>query len=525
MDSSSFQKCWAMEALCDHLEAVTRGHIKRLLINFPPRCGKSNVSSIAWPAWTWAQSERTFLSGPNVRFLCGSYNHTLSLKMSNASRRLLASPFFQHYWGDRFALRSDQNAKHQYDNTEGGSRIATSVGGTLIGLGGDVLCVDDPHNTEGVESEAEREKVANWWKELSSTRLNDPKQSALVVVMQRLHEQDVSGIIMSEPHEEWTHLMIPMRHDTSRHCVTVMGLDEDGDPVCWEDPRTEERELMWPERYGEKEVAALERKLGPYMASGRLQQSPEPQGGGILKRDWWEPYELPVGQGIKHKLEYVLASLDPALTAKQENDPSGFTVWGVYLDEGGNPHVLLLHAWKKWLELHGKTMERLPGEENKEYVRRTAKDWGLVEWVQHDCTRLRVNHLIIEDKANGHDVVNEIKRLYAHNSWSVQLYPVGHHDKRARAFTVQHLFADGMIEAPASPDGDMLVFREWAQMVIDECAKFRGLPGDEDNLVDSCTQALKFLRDRGYAIRKDEEKFNQTEMMKHRPQRSPLYEV
>jgi hypothetical protein len=523
IDSASYQDSWALDALCDHLTAVTRGHISRLLINFPPRCGKSNIASICWPAWTWAQEQRSFLSGAQVRFLCGSYNHTLSLQHSNKTRRLLGSPFYQQHWGERFGLMGDQNAKHQYDNTRGGSRIATSVGGTLIGLGGDVILVDDPHNTEEVESEADRATVLRWWKEISSTRLNDPKQSAIVVVMQRLHEEDVTGAILKEPGDDWTHLMLPMKHDPARHCVTVLKRDENGEPEqVWEDPREEDKELMWPERYGPKEVTALETKLGPYLASGRLQQSPEPASGGILKRDWWGAYELPIGGKPRHPFQFVIASLDPAFTAKQENDPSGFTVWATYLDRHGDVKILLLHAWKKWLELHGQMVDQLPNEPNKAYVRRASPQWGLVEWVGYECKRLKVHTLLVENKASGHSVAQEIVRLYHDKAWTTRLIDPGAQDKRARAFSIQHLFSSGMVEAPASADGDMLVYREWAQMVIDECAKFRGLAGEEDNLVDSATQALRFLRDSGLAIRREERETAEEMRARHKPQQDSV---
>lgn len=518
IDSSQFQESWALDALCDHLEAVTRGHIKRLLINFPPRCGKSNVASIAWPAWTWAQSERSFVSGPNVRFLCGSYNHTLALQHSNSNRRLLSSPFYQTYWADRFALMADQNSKTQYDNDAGGKRIATSVGGTLVGLGGDVCLVDDPHNTEEVESESDRERALSWWNELSSTRLNDPRQSAIVVVMQRLHEEDVSGAILSGD-EEYVHLMLPMRYVPNRHCVTVVRPGE-----YWEDPRRESGvELMWPERYGEREVRALETKLGPYRASGRLQQKPSPAGGGIFKEEWWGAYELPIGQPFGHQIIVKIASLDPAFTSKQENDPSGFTVWGVYGDARGNPKIILLAAWEKWLELHGEEVRRDQNEPEGAYIRRAMPKWGLVEWVAHECKRHGVNHLLVENKASGHSVVQEIQRLYKHKSWAVHLVDPGTQDKRARAISVQHLFSNGMVEAPASAVGEHLVFRDWAQFLIDQASKFRGLPGDEDNAIDSMTQALRFLRDNGFAAMREERQFIEEEQAMHRPNLKPLY--
>ncbi len=173
IDPSDYQPCWAIDALCEHLQAVTDGQIKRLLINFPPRAGKSSVVSICWPAWTWARRKASYLSGPTVKFLCASYNHDLSLEMSNRTRRLLLSPWYQKYWGKRLTLLSDQNTKAKFEFKQGGTRIATSVGGSLLGIGGDIINVDDPHNVADVESEAERKTVLAWWSELRSTRLRE----------------------------------------------------------------------------------------------------------------------------------------------------------------------------------------------------------------------------------------------------------------------------------------------------------------------------------------------------------------
>jgi hypothetical protein len=139
IDAAPYQPNWAIEALCEHLQAVTHGRISRLLINFPPRCGKTIITSVCWIAWTWARRERTFRSGPQVRFLTGSYSHTLALGNANLTRRLIQSPFYQRLWGSRFTFRDDQNTKVQVDNSEGGSRLATSVGGTLLGVGGDII--------------------------------------------------------------------------------------------------------------------------------------------------------------------------------------------------------------------------------------------------------------------------------------------------------------------------------------------------------------------------------------------------
>ena len=502
IDSSDYQDSWAIDALCEHLAAVNTGDIPRLLVNFPPRCGKTLVTSICWPAWTWAQGAKSYLAGPQTKFLCGSYSNALALQNSNMTRRLILSPWFQERWGGRFNLLGDQNAKQQFDNSSGGSRIATSVGGTLLGIGGDIIDVDDPHNTAQVESEAERENVAEWWRELRSTRLNDPKRSAIVVIMQRLHQEDVSGMIMEgDDSEDWTHLCIPMSHDPQRHCVTVVKADPE---IIWEDPRTEPDELMWPERFGPEEVRSLERSLGAYMASGRLQQLPTPAGGAIFKRDWWRLYP-PEGEAFTRDgkplkplvfptMDYVVASVDTAYTAKEENDYSAMTVWGSWRNDAtmrgigiseatrraaaagvyesrdfATPKVMLMDAWNERMEFR-----------------------PLVERILRTCQDLKVDRLLIEAKASGISVAQEIGRLMRGGDFAVSLVdPKG--DKVARAYSVTAVFEAGLVYAPD---------RKWADMLLDQMEFFP--KGSHDDLVDSAVQGIKHLRDAGFAQLQDE---------------------
>lgn len=505
IDSAAFQSGWCLEALCDHLEAVTLGQIPRLLINFPPRCCKTTITSICWPAWTWARSERTFWSGPAVKFLCGSYGSTLSLDNSNKTRRLLDSPFYQKYWGHKFWLRDDQNTKSKFDNTEQGSRQATSVGGSLLGIGGDIIVIDDPHNTETekvIETDTDRLKVASWWREIHGTRMNDPKKSAIVVVMQRLHQGDLSGIILDEAEEgEWVHLMLPMRHDPVRHCVTVK-LPQYGDDEVWEDPRVEEDELMWPERMGEKEVNSAEKALGPYMFAGRHQQSPTPKGGGIILRDWWKPwdeaearrYGLEWGPARKEfpEMELVVGSVDTAFGEKEENDYSAMTVWGIWMDRNKNRRAMLMFAWNKRLKLHGVEISALPNEPKEVYQARKRENFGLVDLVADTCKRYRVKRLLIENKTRGQDVANEVRRLYARENFGVELLtPVK--DKVSRTHTVVPLFTDNGVWAPDT---------RWADAVITQSEIFP--KGDHDDIHDTVVQFLQWARNNNLLERAEE---------------------
>ena len=432
-------------------------------------------------------------------------------------RRLLASPWYQKFWGHRFMLTDDQNSKGHFDTTKGGSRISTSVGGSLLGLGGDVICIDDPHAAETekkVETDADRLKVASWWREIHSTRLNDPKRSAIVVVMQRLHESDLSGIILDSD-EDWCHLMIPMRHDETRHCVTVrLPQYEDDEP--WEDPRTVDGELMWPERFGEAEVRNLESALGPYMASGRLQQSPTPKGGGIIKREWWQPWDEE--EARRYGLEWngalkeyplfslVVGSLDTSYGERQENDYNALTIWGIWIDRNGNRRAMLMFAWNKRLPFHGKVVSALPGEAKVDFDARQKEAWGLVEWVADTCKRYKVHRLLIEDKTRGRDVAQEINRLYARENWGVELInPVG--DKVSRTHSVVPLFADGVVWAPDT---------RWADFVISQSASFP--KSDFDDAHDTVTQFLNWARENGILTRADEASAALEEEVAYRPQ-------
>lgn len=378
---------------------------------------------------------------------------------------------------------------------------------------------DDPHNTEAVESEAERENVMRGWRELSTTRLNDPKKSALIVIMQRLHEQDVSGeIIAHNSNGEWVHLMIPLEHDRGRHCVTYIPGD---DEQFWEDPRDEDGELMWPERFGPAEVEKLKSGLGPYMASGRLQQMPTPAGGGIIKKDWWQLWEGPLDANGKEQfpeIEFVLASADTAYTEKKENDYSAMTVWGLWR-KNGVPKLILLNAWQKRLTLHGPPFDpsdvqgwNLMDESQKMQLRR--KNWGLVEWINYTCTRFSADKLIIEAKASGMSVGQEMRRLYRDSKFGVELINPKSLDKVARTHAIVPMFTDSMIYAPD---------RDWADMLIEQSGAFP--KGAHDDLHDSMTQALRWLRDNGIALRREEHTVDEEALKEYRPQTRPLYPV
>ncbi|MBI1904531.1 MAG: phage terminase large subunit, partial [Planctomycetia bacterium] len=187
------------------------------------------------------------------------------------------SSWYQKNWGRLFKLREDQNQKTRFDNDRTGFRLASSTGGVGTGEGGDFIVADDPHNVVDSESDAEREAVLHWWDQSMSTRGNDPKTVCHVVVMQRLHERDLSGHLLAQGGYE--HLCLPMEFESERRCVTSLG---------WQDPRTAEGDLLCQKRFGQAEVEELKRRLGTYGAAGQLQQRPAPKGGGMFRREWFQ---------------------------------------------------------------------------------------------------------------------------------------------------------------------------------------------------------------------------------------------
>lgn len=480
IDASVWKDGWPIEAVAEHLQAVVDGDIKRLIINIPPRMGKSTITSVAFPAWTWAQPERSATSGPGVQFLMASYANQLVLRDSVKCRRLIESPWYQKLWGERFSLNSDQNTKSRFSNDQGGERLITSVGAAVTGEGGSIIVVDDPNSASEAFSDATIEATIDWWDGTMSTRLNDQKTGAYVIIQQRLAENDLTGHVIEKDVGEWTHLCLPMKYEADRSFVTGIG---------WKDPRTEEGELLWHDRFGDKEVANLERSLGPFMAAGQLQQRPEPAGGGIIKREWWKLWE----ETSYPPMDYIIASLDTAYTTKTNNDYSAISIWGVfttdatavanrilnsdgrpmYFDRSYNesaPRLMMMHAWQERLEFH-----------------------DLVEKVAKTCKSLKVDKLLVENKAAGISVSQELRRLYGNEGFAVQLSDPKSMDKMARLYSVQHLFAEGMVYAPD---------KVWAEQVITQVGQFP--KGKHDDLVDTVSMSIRHLRDIGLLTRSQE---------------------
>jgi len=283
---------WALDAICLHLEAVTDGRIPRLLVNVPPGMMKSLLTGVIWPAWEWGPKGK-----PETRFLGTSHKEALAVRDSMKCRRLIQSEWYQTLWPTR--LTSDQNAKTKFENDATGFREAMAFT-SMTGSRGDRVILDDPLSADDANSDAALEKADLSFTEALPSRVNN-EASAIVVIMQRLHQRDTSGIILDRK-MPYVHLCLPMRFEADRRCVT---------PI-FTDPRTYDGELLFPERFGEAQVADLEKTLMAYATAGQLQQRPTPRGGGMIKRQW-----LPIVKAIPAGCRWVRA-WDLAATATDQ---------------------------------------------------------------------------------------------------------------------------------------------------------------------------------------------------------------
>ncbi|MDE2096883.1 MAG: phage terminase large subunit [Patescibacteria group bacterium] len=474
--ATPFVDGWPLEAICDHLEALTFKEIDppRLLENVPPGFMKSLTTNVFWPAWEWGP-----INLPHLRYVAFSYSVDLTLRDNRYFSSLITSEKYRRLWGHRFSLV--KMGEEFISNDKTGWKAASSIRGVGTGARGNRVLIDDPHNIKEQESETIRRETVRWFDESAQNRLNDLATDAIVVIMQRVHEEDVAGFIIAEM-PEYTHVCIPMEFEEGRRCETQIG---------WIDPREEDGELAWPERFPENVLEPFRRRQ--YMWATQYQQRPEPRGGGIFKRDWWQQWtdieakENGVNPGHLPPMSYVIGILDTAYTEKEENDPCAMVVLGLWTDAKGNPQVMLKYAWEEWLEFN-----------------------PLVEKVAQTGRDHQIDRLLIEAKASGISVAQELRRRYSRAGFSIEQVDPGKGDKVARAYAVTHVFEEGAMWAPGFEDG---TWRSWAEKAIDQCAVFP--KGAHDDVVDCVVYGLKYLRDAGLLLRSDEQRRRIAEEMEY----------
>lgn len=463
VEPTTFIDNWHIGIMCDYLEAVSRGEISRLVINVPPGTTKSLTVSVFWPLWEW-------IHRPETKFMFASYDVTLAARDGRRMLRILQSKWFQKRFAPR--LTELRPAATDFDNTAGGFRFATSVAGKATGRHADIQAVDDPikpYDMRGSLAVTKKaiEAVSTWWKETMSSRRADAATFRRLIIMQRLHEDDLAGEMLREG--GWTHLCLPMRWEP-KVCV-CMNLD-----CTPEDPRIVEGELLCPERFPEDVVREDETiGMGPSVAAAQNQQRPTPASGGIFQKKWFRYWHNVSGKPVPNDLKFPCRDTECRVLPDsgvwiqswdmtyKGTDGTDFVAGGVWLYK--QPDAFLV----------AQVCARMSFVEACRALIAMSKRYPLA------FTK------IVEDKANGPAIVNALE---AKISGLVLVDPRG--GKEARAHACSGLFEAGNVFIPHDE------LAPWAPAYRAQVATFpRGV---NDDMVDQTTQALIRLAAQGTSL-------------------------
>lgn len=453
--STPFLSNLALDAICAHLQAVSEGRIGDLIINVPPGTAKSLLACVFWPAWHW-------IDHPESRWIFASYNAALATRDSIRCRTLIESAWYQERWGDRFQLRGDQNEKRKFENDRTGYRVIATIGAGT-GERGSFCIIDDPHSVDGAESDSERKTATDWWTGTMSTRLNSFATGHRVVIMQRLHEADLSGELIEKGGYEL--LRLPEEFVPEERCATSIG---------WTDQRTEPGQLLWPEHRTAAHIASLKVQLGSYRFAGQYQQTPRPAGGNLFKTWWWRywqprnanlpPVSVRNADGFELKIhavelpetfDEVILSWDLAFKDTKSSD---FVAGGAWASKGGNRFLLD--------QVHG----RMDFPETLLAIKKLAAKFP------------QAHRKLVEDKANGPACIAALK---SEVSGLIAVNPEG--GKLARAHAVSAIVESGNVYIPHPH------VAPWVDGYLAEMSVFPN--GRFDDQCDQSTQALNRLRD------------------------------
>ena len=420
----TFLDNWHLHHLCNHLQAVENGQIKRLIINMPPRYLKSLTVSVAWPAWLLGQN-------PSQRIIVASYAERLSLKHSLDSRHLLNASWFQRAY-PQLSLFAGQNEKHKFVTTQHGFRLAASVGGTLTGEGGDILIIDDPLNPLHAESTAQRSRANRWFEHTFSSRLNSKKRGAIIIVMQRLHEDDLTGFLLKKG--GWHHLELPAI--APKTMLTNLHLRREG-------------EALHPNREDLVQLQKTKHEMGSHAFSAQYQQRPRPKQGAMMRRHWLQcSTPPPLGEG------QIIQSWDTAIKVGNKNDPSVCITAQII---GNKCHIL--NVLREKLEYH--------------HLRSTL--------INH-AEKWQPTAILLEDKASGQSLLQDLRA-----STSLPLIAImPTQDKLTRFAAITPLIEAGRLHLPPNA--------LWLADFEQELLTFP--VSQHDDQIDALSQLLSWWRQR-----------------------------
>jgi predicted phage terminase large subunit-like protein len=462
-----FQQTWHIELIAEYLEAFHRGEIKRLIINCPPRCGKSLLCSVMYPAWAWSQN-------PEQRFICVSYADGLALKFSLQRLLIIQSKPYQEKWGNLFSFDSSQNSKRYRLNNRQGYFYSAPLQGQITGYGANRIIIDDPNPLEDAVSKATRDAAWEIGYNTISSRLDDVEKDGIVVTQQRIHREDNTGKLTEtqgviEAGGEWYWVKIPANYD--------------GNPArsfgSIADPRTIIGESFWPEKFPNKELEKIRANVGEFYFASQYQQTPVARQGGIFKQDWFAdkildleptPYQLLLtNPDLTHVRSWDLAASDEKLSS----DPDYTVGLRAAMSQDGDIYVFGMERFRK-----------VPGETYQTIVSTAAIDG-------HQTA------IIIEQEKGGSSSValsGMAARLAAQGYIAKPIPVKGSKEHRAELASVQaRLGKIYLVRSKGSPN-------HWVHDFFDEILTFPKSP--HKDITDAFSHAVIYLteRNRLYAV-------------------------
>jgi predicted phage terminase large subunit-like protein len=424
---------WHISVIADRLTKFAQGTITRLVIMLPPRSLKSHCASVSLVAWLLGKD-------PTQRIICASYSQDLADFHARGCLKLMQSDLYRRLF-PHTQLSPSRRAVAEFTTTLEGMRLATSVGGTLTGKGGDYVIIDDPLKPEDALSDTLRRNANEWYDSTVISRLNNKATGGVLIIMQRLHEDDLVGHVLQQ--KGWTVLRLPAiaEEDEAYQIDTLVG-------PCKFTRR--EGGALHPEREPLAILEQIRTAQGEYHFAAQYQQLPAPRGGSLLKQAWlqhYDPHELP------ETFDHIVQSWDTAAKATQLADYSVCTTWGV--KEGT---IYLLDVYRAKLDFPD--------------LRRAAIQLA---------DQYRPQYVLVEDQSSGTQLIQE---LPGHGIWSVRpCRPQG--DKVVRFHRITGMFETGRVRLPRTAS--------WLPDFVYELTVFP--TGRHDDQVDSTTQALGWIQE------------------------------
>jgi predicted phage terminase large subunit-like protein len=437
-----FHSNWHLRVLAAKLELCRQGKLRRLIVNLPPRSLKSHTVSVAFVAWLLGHD-------PSAQIICASYGQDLADKLARDCRTLMLSSFYQSLF-TRTRLSPDKQSVNDFTTTRQGFRMSTSVGGVLTGRGADIIILDDPLKPDDALSETRRKGVNDWYDNTLLSRLNNKEQGVIIIVMQRVHQDDLVGHVLEQ--EGWDVLSFPAIAEVDETFLIEEIFGRKSFQRQTGEPLHAARESL-------ETLAKIRGSIGEYNFSSQYQQRPIPLGGALIKQPWLRRYE----PGSEPKeFSYIVQSWDTANKAGELNDYSVCTTWGVHQRR----YFYLLNVYRRRMEFP-----------------------DLLRAVKEQARRYDPRNILIEDKASGTQLIQALK---AEGVYCVTPHlPQPGADKVMRVHSQTAEFESGHVLIPSDAP--------WLDDYVSELLAFPG--GHHDDQVDSTTQALEYMTSIGRVVR------------------------